>query len=308
MAWLYVKILEDEFDEDSRTGRGRGRFKYLTESDTVVSTDAHLLASAGGITIKKPGESYSSGRPSCTVDSRRVWRDPKHKLTQRYLELQFRDPELVALGDLLSQPALVWLDDEIVLEEYAEDEGDPPAPVQNASGEPYDHGPQRKIGWEVYTVKKYVNAATREAIRDLKWTNNSQAMEFLDRVHDEETLLLSGAIFEPVPGRTDVMLATVRIEYQTDGWVDKGPNVGFQYLYKVTDSGKFIRRDIESIGADGVTKVAVAKPVALDANGQPKDADDDSVETIDFFPYPNGSWGVLASILRNSAWGPIVIT
>ncbi len=62
------------------------------------------------------------------------------------------------------------------MEEYTIDYDDEPKLVRNASGEPFDRGPQRRTRIKTYTIRKYVDLTTVAAIDAAELTNNSQPL------------------------------------------------------------------------------------------------------------------------------------
>jgi hypothetical protein len=280
-TWTKVTLREDEFT-GKKDGTATARQVYYAANDSVVATDTAMTADDGTTAVKQIGQSYSTSQPHCVATQS----TPRRKTgTQFEVEVQFEAPLLGQFDGvgLLALAAQISEGDETTQEEYTRDFDDPPKLVRNAAGEPFDKGPERLNGVTVYTIRKYVNAAMRTAIRNAKRTNNSGALTIEGQSHDEDTLLLWSASFDDVPNVPDVWLATMIVKYRPEKWADVVGNFGFSEL----DGGD--RKDITQQDSNG-DDVAVPRPWPLNEDGSKKPNADDDPDMIDFWPYAQSSW------------------
>lgn len=282
MAWVEVALVEDTFDE-AKDGSASATRIYYAESDTPVANDAALSASHGDVAVPDAATAYSESRPRCVVTSRKVKRVNRNSPFQFLITVTNEDPTDGSLDTtgLLNKPARISTSDEHAEEPYYTDAED--NPVRNTAGEPYSTYPTRDSGVTVYTIKKYVNATTKAAIRAARKTNNAGAVTIDGTSHDEDTLLLFEAGFEPVDGATGVYDATIIIKHNPDGWIDEIPNVGFSQLV----DGK--RKDITQIDADD-NDVPVSRPWPLNSDGSKKAWPDADIDLLVFYPYEQSAW------------------
>jgi hypothetical protein len=280
-TWTKVTLREDEFT-GKKDGTATARQVYYAANDSVVATDTAMTADDGTTAVKQIGQSYSTSQPHCVATQS----TPRRKTgTQFEVEVQFEAPLLGQFdgAGLLALPAQITEGDETTMEEYTRDFHSTPQMVRNTAGEPFDKGPERLTGVTVYTIRKYVNAATRTIIRNAKRTNNDFAATIEGVSHAIDTLLLWAAGFEDVPNVADVWLATLVVKYRPDIWRDVVGNYGFSEL----DGGD--RKDITQDDGDG-NKVRVSRPWPLSEDGSKKPNSDDEPFILYFYPYARGTW------------------
>src|SRR4051794_1874823 len=115
MTWLEVKIHQEDFNEEVKTfwvggsahyyATGLGTRVYRAKSDAPASTASAFDASAGGVTVAKPGDAFSADRPRALMSNRKVTRiGPKNF----EITVEFKDPTgNETAEDLLARPAYI---------------------------------------------------------------------------------------------------------------------------------------------------------------------------------------------------------
>lgn len=284
ITWDEVTLKSDELTDDVVNGTSSAEQVWFVKASAALTDTNAFLAATG---IPSVTASYSSSRPRCVVTSRKVTR-----LNKRMAEItvSFADPTLGEFADdaaLEAAAAVITESDEEYEEEYVEDVDDPPVPVRNSAGEPFDRGPTRLAGVVVYTIQKYVDATTRNLIRAAKRTNNPDAVTINGLSHAANTLLLASATFDDVPGSIAVWKATYKIKYRPgpygNGWVDYVLNVGYS---EMIDGERIDITQKDASDAD----VPVPKPWPLNGIGTKKATADADIDRLAFYPYPDGVW------------------
>jgi hypothetical protein len=283
MAWLSVVLIEDTSDEDDQ-GRLKATKVYYAEADTFVTTDAGYTADDGTTAVPLRTASYSVTRARAKVTDRHVDRVSAKKLK---VTVNFADPtDGSDAATLLAKPAKIVTDGGQDTEEYAIDYDSPPKYVRNSAGEPFDQGPQRRVQTRIYTITKYVQLVTRNAILAAENTNNSGPKTIDGLAHDTDTLLLFDPHFETVETTgAGVYLATFRIEYKAGYWKDVALDVGFSEL---ASGGRKAICEVDASGNQ--TENPIAKPWPLNPDGSKKADPADDPDTLEFWPYPQASW------------------
>jgi hypothetical protein len=296
MTWLSVTIVDDDFSIEGQAffvdgspyffPIGSGRRVFHVKSDTpFFPSDQALLARKDSTFINSIGDSYSADHPYALCN--RIAVTKRMGPCDAEVTCDFHDPTGGSTFEvLLGTPAKIVSSTATQPEQYTKDCDDPPKPVRNSAGEPYDNPPTRQQGGRIYTVEKYVDAGIRAFVRSIEQTNNSKTLFMDGFIHPENTLVLEGATFEPVQSFWKM---TMVIHYNPQGWVDKAPDVGFTQIITDPDSGARIRVDISQQDKDG-NWVPVTKPWPLYPDGSSKDEPDDDIDFLDFFPYPESDW------------------
>jgi hypothetical protein len=263
--------------------RATARRKWYCESDAPVTSNEALTASAGGVSVAAIGEGFSVSRPTCRCRSRNVDRMApcQFSVTASYTDAT----DGSSYENLLSQPARISVGYEQFMEPYARDHSDPPLPVQNTAGTPFDSLPERVAVIRVYTIKKYVDGDTKADIEAAMLTNNENAEMIDDFLHPVNTLFLAGGGFEPVD---DFYEATIVVKYHPEGWKDKPLSYGFHYL-----DGSDLK-EITVKGVDPVSGAEVDVPVTkqyplTESGGKAASASTQGFE-MTFYPYPINGW------------------
>lgn len=272
MAWTDVRIIKDSFADALRSTTAER--VYYAEADGPVDADLALAASFGGVSVPAKGEAFSLTRLYCRAISRRVERLSP---TQFNVTVNFEDPTdgtVEEEADLLTQAAKITQQSSNTMEQYTVDADD--VQVRNSAGEPFDTFPERLSSGVVYTIRKYVNAATKVLIEAAERTTNAGAKTILNRAHAADTLLLAGVTFE---AEGTLFLATMTIEYLPEGWADIVLDVGFRE--KVGGVWQAIKLP------DGS---AIARAWPLNADGTKKTNADDAADAITFYPYEQHAW------------------
>jgi hypothetical protein len=284
MTWLKVTIHDDQFETDfnpiTGVAVGKGRRVYHAQSDVPASVDDALGASAGGVTVDRPGDSYSNAKPNAIAKhhtSKRL--SPRHfEVTVEYSDLSGG----LEAGELQATPLFISSSGLQTTEEYAIDAED--FPVQNTAGEPFDRLPSRIAPGRIYRIEKYVNAAGKAIIESVEHTNNDGTVVIDGFVCGENTLLFVNASFEAFKAGAETMYkCTAEIAYNPRGWVDKVLNVGFS---EIADGN---RKDITQKDVDS-NDVPVTKPWPLNQDGSKKSSPTDTPDYIEFFGYPLADW------------------
>jgi hypothetical protein len=199
----------------------------------------------------------------------------------------FEDPtdgQLVV--SLTALPARISSRGTSVMEEYVVDYDVPPKYVRNASGEPFDQGPQRKGKTRLYTIRKYVTLATLFALSNAEDTNNDRPQLIRGFLYDEDELLLSDVDFDDVQGNPGIFDASFTVEYKKGGWKDLALNVGYSEL---GGTGRVPITEKLNAGQSDEQLVPVAKPWPLDKDGHKLGPNDQPI-VLEFWPYPQSSW------------------
>lgn len=293
MAWIDVRIIRDAFSQDA-DGLSKAQRVYFAHNDEPTAVDAAILASAGGVTVAVRGQSFSASRPRCIVINHSVERVGGNNPFQFEITIDFADPHFgpaETAAALLALPARISTADQEVMEEYNIDRSAPKQFVRNAVGEPFSKGPERLEGFTVYTIKKYVNGATRDAIKATKRKLNSSALTIDGTEHGELTLLLASASFDPVAVNADenpVWEATMVVKYKEDGWVDKVGNIGFRELIEGVPT-KILEREVDpdtlAVSWNPITK---AWPITFD--GEKYSDPNTQPDVLEFNPYYQHDW------------------
>ena len=277
MAWTDVRLTKDSF-ADKGDGSASAERVYYAKADAYVTGDAALAASFGGVAVPAQAAGYSVSRPYCRVTDRKVERlsPTQFNITVTYAAEAGGEAE--AEEDLLAAAARISQSADNTLEAYTVDaEG---VQVRNKAGEPFDTFPERLGPGRTYTIRKYVNAATKAQIEAAERTTNNAAKTIAGRSHAIDTLLLAEASFEE---EGTIWLTTLVIRYQPGGWADKALNVGFTEI--VSSASKAITVD------DGTGKqIPTPRAWPLNLDGTKKTNADDTAEVLTFYPYPLGAW------------------
>ncbi len=290
MAWVNVILKSDQIAED-KLGRAKGERVYYVQSDVYVEADEALTAAAGGNSIPPRGAAYSENRIACMVSNRAVTRNSP---TQFEVRVSYEDPtDGSTFANLLAKAASITVSHETGMEEYTVDANTPAAHVLNTAGEPFDRGPERQRAIRVYTIKKYVTAATKAAILAAFASNNASPITLDGQTFDTDELLLAEATFNTVEGQT-CLEANLVIKYRPGGWSDVLASFGYSWV-----EGTPIRININT-GAlmnqntDPKDPLATRpdKPWALSQAGNPllKPWDESLIGVKTFWPYPRASW------------------
>jgi hypothetical protein len=212
---------------------------------------------------------------------------------QREVVVSCRDPtggNVVFEPDLLSLPARIRTSGGRSTREYFKDRDTPPKYVRNAAGEPFDRGPERIEDELIFTIRKFVSAATYASILNALHTNNNSPKTIKGYVFDSNTLLLATAEFDDVVGSTTgIQEAALQVEYKPGGWVDVTPNVGYTETLPVGGGG-VERNRIKERDPDTGELVDVTKPYPLFANGIKKPSPTDDPDDLFFYPYTLHAW------------------
>jgi hypothetical protein len=304
MKWLEVEIHAEEFSDETKYiwigGNpvpfitASGRRVYRATCDGPTNTDSALNADDGKTKIAEPGESFSADRVAALVSERRVDRingSPRHF----EITVDFKDPtggEI--LDDLLARPARINYESTNITGEYWLDSDFAPdhpigKPVTSSAGEPFDQLPTRFIAGHAFAIEKYVDAQTKGYLLSIEHTNNTGAFIIDNFMHGDNTLLLDSLAFEEVAG---IYKATIRITYCGLGWKDQILNAGFSQINEDGDLA-----DCTQLDKNG-DEVPVARPAPLDAATGNQLVPGDTVQFLNFFPYPYGNWDALKAVLR----------
>jgi hypothetical protein len=282
MAWKDVQLIETGPLVETQAADGSIRASvpsvYYVEADAVITLDAALTASFGGVTIPAMAESYSVTRPNCRCRKRSVEFKTPYQAT---VKCEFEDPtngaSLVALP---SQSARISSSPESFTEGYQVDaEG---SKVVNAAGEVFDNPPQRQAGVKAYQIKKYVNATVKAQIAAAWNTNNNAEITIDGDTWAADEGWLYSYSFEPVDGST-LWDATIVIKCKVGGWKDQPLNVGFR-----DNTGADIRIK-KSVGPDPDGEL-VSKPWPLDETGAAKAGTNPTPDALVFYPYSQNAW------------------
>lgn len=282
MAWTAVYINEsDPFHETiSRDGsvRATAGDTYYVESDTVITLDQALAASFDGVTIPAPLASYSTTRPNCRCRGRTVTGKTAY---QFLVHCAFEDAtdggnstsQLAKASRCSSRP-------ESFTEGYVTDAED--TPVMNRAGEVFQQAPERQAAIKSYTVKKYVDATQKTAIKSAWNTNNSSSITIDGDTWAVDEGWLADYSFEPVDGSA-LWDATLLIKCKRGGWVDQPLNVGFRDA-----DGLEIKIDSDGF-PNTVNGEYPSMPWPLDEDGMPKDPGA-IADALLFYPYGQSAW------------------
>lgn len=286
MGWVDVHVLvrpplTETMNPKTLAVKATGSVVYYCESDTVTTLDEALLAATTGtraMSVPTLNSSYSAGRPYCRCVKREVeWISP----TIKHVTCDYEDPtDGSSATNLLAQPAKIGEGHESCQKAYQVDaEG---TKVVNTADAPFTNPPERQEGVKVYTIEKFVNAATKAAIDAAYNTNNNAAVIIKGRTWAADELWMADCSYQDVDGST-LQKATYVIKGKKGGWMDVGLNVGFRCAggmeIRVASDGSvdYVNGELPSepwpLTEDGYAKVA----------GSPADA-------LLFWPYSRSSW------------------
>jgi hypothetical protein len=277
MAWIEVTLINETFRSDDDNGTASARRVFLCRADAVVTSAAALSASFGPTSVPAANAPFSAARPLCRVTGR----DVKHVSPRiKEVTVAYSDPtdgSVTSPTNLLSLPARISRRTIGEMEEYTLDASSPPKPVRNASGEPFERGPERRARVVLYTIRKYVTPATANQAWPSLFTTNEGAKIIKGNTHAAGTLALADLQDEDVD--TGIIDLTVAIEYRPGGFKDVALNVGYEELV----SGK--RTPIKN--SEGSL---IARPWPLNVDGTKKATPDADIDTLEFKPFAPSSW------------------
>lgn len=258
MAWKSVVLTKDSFDDAGQSATA-DRIFYV-ESDAPVLAHAALAADDGnGNAIPSASASYGTGRQFCRVKTRSVERLSP---TQFRVTVRYEDPtsgEAAGTTDLLALPARVTHYIRGDMEPYFLDVYD--SPVVNSAFEPFSDFPTRLQPQVSYTISKYITAIQKASIEAVVNKTNSAAVEFNNRTHAADTLLMADAQFET---EGEIYRATMNVLYKPSQWFDGGLDVGFSEMV----DGELVPITVYS--KELGSHVTVARPWPLNPDGSKK--------------------------------------
>lgn len=200
----------------------------------------------------------------------------------------------------LDRPAEIQWSPSETTEPYFVDESDPPRPVVNAAGEPFEQFLEREAGELTITITRNEETFNAAVADTFSHTVNAAAVTIDGTEFAPGTLKLSPIQAQKVSEKWHYLgldrpivyyKVTYNLKARHQGWTHDVLNVGFNERVQVqeTENGQPVTRYKLRPLVDA-TGLPVRKPQPLTAEGRAKASPTDPPDVLAFYPYRLKDW------------------
>lgn len=199
----------------------------------------------------------------------------------------------------LDRPAEISYGFQDATESYFIDRSDPPKPVANSAGDPFDSFLERETGWLVLTINTNEPTHNPVVADAFSHTTNREAVTIDGITYAAGTLKLSPITAQKVKERIEEEGVVMEVQYykrtyvlkaRKDGWKEKPLDLGLNELIADPDPTKpgKLKPIVDSVNAP------IRRPWPLNGAGRKKPKGTETAATLEFLPYAEASWSTLA--------------
>jgi hypothetical protein len=291
MAVVSVKEMHQKRRSSIKGGKVAHTRAFLVTTDAITDGTAVALVAPG---VPAYGDPHPLDT-GCTVNS--VEAEPMNDSSNHFevtVEYAAGDGSFAVVDNPLNRPPEVsWNANESTCA-YFLDHSDPPKPVVNSAGEPFDQFLERETGELGITITMNEASFDAAAADEFSHTVNAGPVLIDKTTFAEGTLKLSPITATKVTELVETngvaekftyYRKTYNLKARKDGWKEKPYDVGLNEQVGDPKAGFKLRPIVDA------TNAPVKKPWPLDGKGKKQNGDPNNTPvTLEFQPYKSVGW------------------